>query len=152
MRSFREAWPMTEGPSHQIAKQFRTGNARPSSARVRTAPRPTKPADRRSCEAATRQRSCRPTDESTEHGAAVRQTHEVRPAGPSGVAASQIFSPRPNQARSLRGRKYTYYESATAVHFFYLIRCVMPLCASKDRITVLAVTLSRYGYFYRADS
>ncbi len=33
-----------------------------------------------------------------------------------------------------------------------ICRCIIPLCASKDRKTVLAVTLSRYGYFYRAAS
>ncbi len=31
-------------------------------------------------------------------------------------------------------------------------RDVAPLCASKERKTVLAVILSRYGIFYRADS
>ncbi len=53
--------------------------------------------------------------------------------------------------RGLRGRKYSYCESTTAVHFSDLYRYVEPLCASKDRKTVLAVALSRYGYIYRAD-
>jgi len=54
-------------------------------------------------------------------------------------------------ARGLRGRKYSYYESTTAVHFSDLFRYVILLCGSKDRKTVPAVALSRYGYFYRAD-
>ncbi len=53
--------------------------------------------------------------------------------------------------RGLRGRKYSYCEGTTAAHFFDLFRYVEPLCSSKDRKTVLAVALSRYGYFYRAD-
>jgi len=54
--------------------------------------------------------------------------------------------------RSLRSRKNSYYESTTAAHFSVLFRYVEPLCASKERKTGLAVALSRYGYFYRADS
>ncbi len=70
--------------------------------------------------------------------------------------------------RSLRGRKYSYCESTTTVHFSVLYSYVEPLgncsmrcstsyvpvvvCASKERKTVLAVALSRYGYFYRTDS
>jgi hypothetical protein len=56
------------------------------------------------------------------------------------------------RTRILRGGKYAYCECTTAVHFSDLFRCVIPLCASKDRKTVLAVAPSRYGYFYRADS
>ncbi len=55
-------------------------------------------------------------------------------------------------ARSLRGSKYAYCEGTTAVHFSDFFRYVIPLCASKDRKTVLAVAPSRYGYCYRADS
>ena len=33
-----------------------------------------------------------------------------------------------------------------------ICRYVVALCAAKDRQIVLAVALSRYGYFYRADS
>jgi hypothetical protein len=47
-----------------------------------------------------------------------------------------------NCAGGLRGRKYTYCESATAVHFSDLYRCVDPLCASKDRKNVLATDIS----------
>ena len=53
--------------------------------------------------------------------------------------------------RGLRGRKYSYCESTTAVHFSDLFRYVELLCSSKDRKTVLVLALSRYGYFYRAD-
>ena len=53
--------------------------------------------------------------------------------------------------RGLYGRKYSYCESTTAVHFSDLYRYVEPLCAPKDRKTVLAVALSRYGYFSRAN-
>jgi len=53
--------------------------------------------------------------------------------------------------RGLRGRKYSYCESTTAVHFSDLYRYVEPLCASKDRKNILAVAISRYGYFFRAD-
>ncbi len=59
---------------------------------------------------------------------------------------------RVRRVRSLRGRKDSYYESTTAVHFSALFRYVAPLCASKERKTVLAVVPSRYGIFYRADS
>ncbi len=33
-----------------------------------------------------------------------------------------------------------------------ICRYVVPLCPSKERKAVLVVTLSRYGYFHRADS
>ena len=70
---------------------------------------------------------------------------------------------QPGQSRVIRRKmngnhqeparqKYSYCESTTAVHFYDLFRYVEPLCASKDRKTVLAVALSRYGYFYRAGS
>ncbi len=51
---------------------------------------------------------------------------------------------------NLYGRKYTYSESAITGHFHDLSRCVALLCASKDRETILAMVLSRNGYFYRA--
>ena len=50
----------------------------------------------------------------------------------------------PIASRGLRGRKYSYCESTTAVHFSDLFRYVEPLCASKDRKTVLALPLSRF--------
>jgi O-antigen/teichoic acid export membrane protein len=61
------------------------------------------------------------------------------------VVAKVIFYARKS------ANQWKEVDQSKLKHFFDLFRYVVPLCASKDRNIVLAVTLSRYGYFYRAD-
>ena len=109
-----------QGPEvHQIEKRFRT----------RSAPEHSEGEER--------------SDESTEHGAAVRQTHDesagsrfgrtsvasspegtragcawsTAPTGPSGVAASQILSPRPDIFSTLCGVNFCSLPSSLTDYF-----------------------------------